>query len=89
MTNACCLPMDIDLKCMNLAFEQAQLASEREEVPIGAVLTDQDGEILAQEGNRCIELNDPTAHAEILTLRKAGTLLSNYRLSGTTLYVYS
>ncbi len=76
-----------DENFMQIAYEQALCAAERGEVPIGAVLVSHDGEILAQEGNRCIELSDPTAHAEILTLRKSGEHLANYRLSGTTLYV--
>lgn len=77
----------IDEQCMHLAYKQALLAAERGEVPIGAVLVDGDGKILAQDGNRCIELSDPTAHAEILILRKAGKYFSNYRLTGVTLYV--
>jgi tRNA(adenine34) deaminase len=76
-----------DEQCMQLAYEQALLAAERGEVPIGAVLVDLDGKVLAQEGNRCIEFSDPSAHAEILVLRKAGKELANYRLAGTTLYV--
>jgi len=72
---------------MELALLQAKEAAERDEVPIGAVLVSQDGMILAADGNRTIELNDPTAHAEILVIRQAGRLLGNYRLTGTTLYV--
>jgi len=72
---------------MQLAYEQALSAAERGEVPIGAVLVDCDGKVLALDGNRCIEFSDPSAHAEILVLRKAGRQLANYRLTGTTLYV--
>jgi len=72
---------------MELALLEASRAAERGEVPVGAVLVGSDGTLLAADGNRCIELADPTAHAEILVLRQAGRLLANYRLTGTTLYV--
>lgn len=77
----------IDRDYMALAMEQARQAAERGEVPVGAVLVDQDGQILASDGNRTIELHDPTAHAEIVVLRQAGERMANYRLSGTTMYV--
>ena len=80
-------PMDADLHYMTAALTQARLAAERGEVPVGAVLVDGEGQILAAEGNRSIEMCDPSAHAEMLTLRKAGRMLGNYRLGGTTLYV--
>jgi len=72
---------------MEIALAQARAAAERGEVPIGAVLVDEVGRILAENGNRTIELADPSAHAEILVLREAGRIRGNYRLSGTTLYV--
>ena len=72
---------------MAVALAEARLAAERGEVPIGAVLVASDGQIIAQNGNRTIELCDPGAHAEMLVLRQAGRLLGNYRLPGTTLYV--
>ena len=72
---------------MELALVEARKAEERGEIPVGAVLVDANGTILAADGNRCIELSDPSAHAEILVLRQAGRLLGNYRLTGTTLYV--
>jgi len=72
---------------MELALQEAVAAADRGEVPVGAVLTAADGTILASDGNRSIELHDPTGHAEILVLRQAGHLLGNYRLTGTTLYV--
>jgi tRNA(adenine34) deaminase len=71
---------------MKMAVDQAEDAWRAGEVPIGAVLIKGD-RVLASERNRCIELNDPTAHAEILVLRRAGALLENYRLTGTTMYV--
>ncbi|MBI5556459.1 MAG: tRNA adenosine(34) deaminase TadA [Deltaproteobacteria bacterium] len=72
---------------MELALVQARLAAERGEVPVGAVLVGADGAVVASDGNRPIEYNDPTAHAEMLVMRQAGQKLTNYRLSGTTLYV--
>jgi len=72
---------------MAVALAEARLAAERGEVPIGAVLVDGAGQIIARDGNRTIELCDPGAHAEMLVLRQAGRLLGNYRLPGTTLYV--
>ncbi|MBU1404750.1 MAG: tRNA adenosine(34) deaminase TadA [Proteobacteria bacterium] len=72
---------------MAVALAEARLAAERGEVPIGAVLVDGAGQIIAQNGNRTIELCDPGAHAEMLVLRQAGRLRGNYRLPDTTLYV--
>ena len=57
------------------------------EVPIGAVLVGENQDVLATEHNQTITLNDPTAHAEILTLRAAAARMGNYRLLNTTLYV--
>ena len=76
-----------DRHFMRLALNEAEKAAARGEVPVGAVLIDRMAMVLAVDGNRCIELADPTAHAEILVLRQAGRLLANYRLTGTTLYV--
>jgi tRNA(adenine34) deaminase len=72
---------------MEAALAEARLAAERGEVPIGAVLVDSVGRIIARNGNRTIELCDPGAHAEMLVLRQAGQVQGNYRLPGTTLYV--
>jgi tRNA(adenine34) deaminase len=72
---------------MQLALQQAQLAGRRDEVPVGAVLVSAGGEVLAAAGNRTIGAADPTAHAEILTLRAAARDTKNYRLLNTTLYV--
>jgi len=71
---------------MAQAMGEAADAATRGEVPVGAVLV-LDGQILAAEGNRIVERRDPTAHAEILTLRKAAAVLGNERLIGATLYV--
>ena len=72
---------------MALALEEAQKAYLEDEVPIGAVLVNSQGVVLAADHNRTRQLNDPTGHAEILVLRKASHFLNNYRLPGTTLYV--
>jgi len=71
---------------MGRALELAREAADNGEVPVGAVLV-KDGEIIAEGFNHPIGLNDPTAHAEIMTLRRAGLALENYRLPDTTLYV--
>ena len=72
---------------MQLALEQAQLAYQQQEVPIGAVLVDAEGHILAKAYNQTLQLNDPTAHAEIIALRQAAQRIDNHRLLQTTLYV--
>lgn len=71
---------------MQRALEQARLAAEAEEVPVGAVIV-LGGEIIAEAHNQPIGLHDPSAHAEIQVLRAAGAKLENYRLPETTLYV--
>lgn len=71
---------------MDLALEEAELAAARGEVPVGAVLV-QDGRVLARDGNRTLELNDPTAHAEVLVIRSACAQLQSQRLPGCDLYV--
>ena len=72
---------------MDHAIEEAKKALVRGEVPIGAVIIDQYGTILSKEGNRTKELNDPTAHAEILAIRKACDELKNQRLTNCSMYV--
>ncbi|MEE2840737.1 MAG: tRNA adenosine(34) deaminase TadA [Acidobacteriota bacterium] len=71
---------------MNLALEEARIAAREDEVPVGAVAVSE-GELLARDHNRSIQLHDPTAHAEQLVLRQAGQKLSNYRLNHVDLYV--
>ena len=71
---------------MRQALELAHRARDSGEVPIGAVLVADDGWV-AEGWNAPIATADPTAHAEIRTLRAAGKALGNYRLPGTTLYV--
>ncbi|MBL0732322.1 MAG: nucleoside deaminase [Desulfosarcina sp.] len=72
---------------MNLALNEAEKAKLQNEVPVGAVLVDEKGGVIAKAHNMVIALSDPTAHAGILTLRKASARLVNYRLLNTTLYV--
>ena len=71
---------------MSVAIKAAIKACESNEIPIGAILTNEAGEILAVAGNRTIIDSDPTAHAEILVLREAARKIGNYRLTGATLY---
>jgi len=72
---------------MQKAVREAQKAFQANEVPVGAVLTNNAGGIIATAYNQTIRLFDATAHAEILALRKAGQAFKNYRLPHTTLYV--
>jgi tRNA(adenine34) deaminase len=71
---------------MRLALRQAVRAGERGEVPVGAALV-VDGRVVGRGHNRPIRGTDPTAHAEIVTLRRAARSAGNYRLPGSTLYV--
>ncbi len=72
---------------MAAALKEAEKAFQEDEVPIGAVLVSSGGEVIAVDHNRTRQNNDPTAHAEILVLRKAARVLNNYRLPGTILYI--
>ena len=76
-----------DGEAIALALEEAKSAALRGEVPVGAVLLGADGALLAQSGNRILELKDPTAHAEMLVMRQGAQALGNERLIGATLYV--
>src|ERR1700761_5249328 len=76
-----------DSEAIALALEEAKSAARRGEVPVGAVLLGADGALLARDGNRILELKDPTAHAEMLVMRAAAKALANERLIGSTLYV--
>jgi tRNA(adenine34) deaminase len=76
-----------DNKRMDLALEEGRSAGARGEVPIGAVLVDQSGDIIARAHNRVVTDADPTAHAEILAIRHAARIESNYRLLNCALYV--
>lgn len=72
---------------MKRALALARRAGRLGEVPVGAVVVDEAGRALAAEHNRSLSLCDPTAHAEILALRKAASAMGNYRLGGVTMYV--
>jgi tRNA(Arg) A34 adenosine deaminase TadA len=71
---------------MDMALQEAEKAAARGEVPVGAVLV-LDGEVLARDGNRTLELNDPTAHAEVLVIRAACRAMASQRLPDCDLYV--
>lgn len=72
---------------MDQALEEARAAADRGEVPVGAVLVSPEGAVVARAGNRTRELNDPTAHAEILVIREGCAALGSERLLGYDLYV--
>lgn len=80
------VPVDFDVQFMQEALEEARAAAAAGEVPIGAVLV-HDGAVIARGSNRTIRDCDPTAHAEIVTLRAAAKHFGNYRLADTSLYV--
>lgn len=72
---------------MRRALSLAERAEEEGEIPIGAVLVDEQGSIIGEGWNQSISLCDPTAHAEIQAIRCASKFVNNYRLLNTTLYV--
>jgi tRNA(Arg) A34 adenosine deaminase TadA len=72
---------------MDQALDQARAAADRGEVPVGAVIVDPSGQVVAADGNRTRELNDPSAHAEMLVIRQACAALGVDRLVGYDLYV--
>ena len=74
-----------DLEFMTEALKEAYGAEARGECPAGAVMV-RNGEIIAREGNRIVELKDPTAHAEILVMRRAGQLLQEWNFTDCTIY---
>ena len=78
---------DYDRKFMLLAIEQAQLAGGIGEVPIGTIITDRDNKLVSSGYNLRESNHDPTAHAEIIAIKKASEKLKSWRLDGTTLYV--
>ncbi len=71
---------------MRLALREAERARREQEVPVGAIVV-RDGRVIARAHNRPIRLKDPTAHAEVLALRRAARKVGNYRLTDCTLYV--
>ncbi len=72
---------------MRIAIREAEKAEKTGEVPVGAVIIDENSKIIGTGCNSSITLNDPTAHAEILALRMAAEHFNNYRLLNTTIYV--
>lgn len=80
------MPVDV-YHLISEALYEAEKAAALGEVPVGVVLADDHGEIIARAHNRPLALNDPTAHAEILALRDAAARTGNYRLPGFTLAV--
>ena len=80
------MPLDL-FHLMGQALNEAKKGVSEGGVPVGAVLATQEGEIVARAHNQPRTLNDPSAHAEILVMRKAGLALENYRLTNTILVV--
>lgn len=78
--------MTKDEEWMQIAINEARIAKEENEVPVGAVLV-KHNKIIAKARNQPISKSDPTAHAEIQLIRSAGKKLNNYRLVGSSLYV--
>ena len=72
---------------MEIALTEARAAAERGEVPVGAVVTNPAGKVVARAGNRVLELKDPTAHAEMLAIRAAARIAKSERLVDHDLYV--
>ena len=77
---------ELDQQYMRMAIEQAQLAAQSGEVPVGAVVV-RDGQVISKAFNKPIANHDPSAHAEMLALREAALVEENYRIPGSTLYV--
>ncbi|MGO8817581.1 MAG: tRNA adenosine(34) deaminase TadA [Terriglobia bacterium] len=76
----------VDERFMRFALREAERGAREDEVPVGAIVV-QEGRVLARAHNRPIHLHDPSAHAEVLALRRAARKLRNYRLEGCELYV--
>lgn len=72
---------------MGLALEEAKAALSHDDVPIGAVVVDPSGSVIARRHNEREQIGDPTAHAEVLALRDAASTTSGWRLEGHTLVV--
>lgn len=76
----------IDEQYMRIAIDQAKIAEENGDVPIGAVIVHKN-QIIAKAYNQREQLQDPTAHAEIIALTQASAALENWHLNGCTMYV--
>ena len=77
---------ELDQQYMRMAIEQAQLAAQSGEVPVGAILV-KDGQVISKAFNKPIANHDPSAHAEMLALREAALAQENYRIPDSSLYV--
>jgi tRNA(adenine34) deaminase len=75
-----------DEQWMRVALSEAENAASVGEVPVGACLVDANGRLVASAGNETISTNDPSAHAEVIVIRKAAANIANYRLVGMTMY---
>ncbi len=82
-----CEQIAMDCLMMERALVQARFAGIAGEVPVGAVVIDATGSILAESGNICISASDPSGHAEMAALRQAAQRVDNYRLPDVTVYV--
>ena len=78
--------MELDVQYMNKAIDQAYIAEENGDVPIGCVIV-HEGRVIAKAYNQREQLGDPTAHAEIIALTQAAEYIGNWRLGGCTIYV--
>jgi tRNA(adenine34) deaminase len=78
---------DMHENFMKIALDEAEKAGQIGEVPVGAIVVSENGKVISTAYNQPITLVDPTAHAEILAIRKAALEIKNYRLLNTTLYV--
>jgi tRNA(adenine34) deaminase len=76
-----------DAEAVGLALEVARGAAAHDEIPVGAVVLDADGQVLASAHNEREATHDPTAHAEVIALRRAGEVLGSWQLVGCTLVV--
>jgi tRNA(adenine34) deaminase len=80
------MPSDADLGFMQAALAEADLAPAHGDIPVGCLVVSASGEVLASDHNRREELEDPTAHAEVLALRVAAQKVGRWRLDGATVY---
>ena len=81
------MALESEQRYMDVALDAARAAAERREVPVGAVLVNPEGKIVAINGNRTLETSDPSAHAEMLVIRDACQTAGSDRLPGHDLYV--
>lgn len=72
---------------MELAYEEAYIAAQKSEVPVGAIVVSPDGKLISKAHNRKEMDNDPTGHAELIAIREACRIQNNWRLSGCSLFV--